>query len=164
MLMPAAKEQLHHIPKNFTAKTVNGELEPRTRQRLLGHGCWGVARRYWPCWCTHLRTAARVHAPLGGAAVGALLGRVPRKPQRTVTGRTRRRPSTPWSWNRRWSWCGKTLARSSPTWSIRAQFDHQGQRRADTPLHWQLRQPGPPRVYGVTPPEMDTAWSAVQVW
>ncbi|OLP84331.1 hypothetical protein AK812_SmicGene34801 [Symbiodinium microadriaticum] len=27
VLMPAAKEQLHHIPKNFTAKTVNGELD-----------------------------------------------------------------------------------------------------------------------------------------
>jgi len=33
-----AKEQLHHIPKNFTAKTVNGDLEPRTRHWLLGSG------------------------------------------------------------------------------------------------------------------------------
>ena len=46
VLTPGAKEQLHHMPKNFTARTAQGELEPRTRHRLLGNGWhWGVARR-----------------------------------------------------------------------------------------------------------------------
>ena len=46
VLTPAAKEQLHHMPKNFTARTAQGDLEPRTRHRLLGNGWhWGVARR-----------------------------------------------------------------------------------------------------------------------
>ncbi|CAE7838599.1 unnamed protein product, partial [Symbiodinium necroappetens] len=46
VLTPCAKEQLHHMPKNFTAMTAQGELEPRTRHRLLGNGWhWGVARR-----------------------------------------------------------------------------------------------------------------------
>ena len=46
VLTPGAKEQLHHMPKNFTARTAQGDLEPRTRHRLLGNGWhWGVARR-----------------------------------------------------------------------------------------------------------------------
>ena len=47
VLTPSAKEQLHHMPKNFTAVTAQGDLEPRTRHRLLGNGWhWGVARRF----------------------------------------------------------------------------------------------------------------------
>ncbi|CAE7859414.1 eIF3-S7, partial [Symbiodinium necroappetens] len=47
VLTPSAKEQLHHMPQNFTAVTAQGELEPRTRHRLLGNGWhWGVARRF----------------------------------------------------------------------------------------------------------------------
>ena len=47
VLTPSAKEQLHHMPKNFAAVTAQGDLEPRTRHRLLGNGWhWGVARRF----------------------------------------------------------------------------------------------------------------------
>ncbi|CAE7863082.1 eIF3-S7, partial [Symbiodinium necroappetens] len=67
VLTPGAKEQLHHMPKDFTAKTPQGELEPRTRHRLLGNGWhWGVARRFLLAVLVHaaasLPTAAAIPA------------------------------------------------------------------------------------------------------
>ena len=70
VLTPGAKEQLHHMPKNFTARTAQGDLEPRTRHRLLGNGWhWGVARRLLLALLTD--DATNVHHPVGRRTLGA---------------------------------------------------------------------------------------------
>ena len=80
VLTPGAKEQLHHMPKNFTARTAQGDLEPRTRHRLLGNGWhWGVARRLLLALLVHTAVsvppvaddATDVHNPVGRRTLGA---------------------------------------------------------------------------------------------
>ena len=74
VLTPGAKEQLHHMPKNFTAKTAQGDLEPRARHRLLGNGWhWGVARR--------LLLALLVHTAVSVPPVAA----IPTTPRTSTT-------------------------------------------------------------------------------
>ncbi|CAE7346880.1 unnamed protein product, partial [Symbiodinium sp. KB8] len=79
VLTPSAKEQLHHMPKNFTAATAQGELEPRTRHRLLGNGWhWGVARRFLLASLPPTSTIQWVAALWGPA--GPPMGPAPAKP------------------------------------------------------------------------------------
>ena len=72
------------MPKNFTAATAQGELEPRTRHRQLGNGWhWGVARRLLLAVLVHaaasLPTTAAIPMALWGPA-GPPMGPAPAKP------------------------------------------------------------------------------------